>query len=65
MKAAIEVENRAEGDRIKRALGDEATRAFVNTMGALLPLAPKARDRVLRFVTETLEDGDGQASETR
>lgn len=58
MKATIEVKDRAEGDRIRLALQSDTTRAFVNVMGALQPLAPRTRQRVLAFVTESLtEDG--------
>lgn len=55
MKVAIEVKDRAEGDRIKTALTDEVTRAALNAMGALLPLSPRAQKNVLRFVSDQLD----------
>ena len=64
MKTTIDVENRGEADRVKTALNDPATRAFVNVIGALLPLQPKARQRVVRFVTEQLaEEGATDGTE--
>ncbi len=56
MKATIDVTDRAEGDRIRAALTDATTRAFVNVIGALQPLEERARERVLRFVTDTFAD---------
>ena len=38
MKISIDVKNRSEGNRIKTALEDPATRAMVNVTGALLRL---------------------------
>lgn len=64
MKAAIEVENRHEGDRIKTALSDPTTRAFVNIIGTLSGLSPAARVRVLRFVEETLAEEEQPSSGT-
>ena len=55
MKAAIEVRDRAEADRIKTSMSDETTRAVMNVMGALMPLADKDRPRVLAFVASGFE----------
>lgn len=61
MKATIDVETRAEADRIKAALNDPTTRAFVNVMGALQPLRRSAQERVLRFVEAHLAEAqEGQ-----
>lgn len=54
MKAAIEVKDRAEAQRIQAALTDETARAYLTVMGALLPLSRKARLRVLEFVSDSL-----------
>lgn len=56
MKATIDVENRAEGDRIRTALTDPQTRALVNVVGALLPLRESARARVLRWALDKFVD---------
>ena len=56
MKTTIEVKDRKEADLIKTALGDPATRAFVQVVGALLPLSPRARQRVMNFVADRLEE---------
>jgi hypothetical protein len=56
MKATIEVKDRKEADLIKTALDDPATRAFVQVVGALLPLSPRARQRVMNFVTDKLNE---------
>lgn len=56
MKASIEVESRKEADLIKTALDDPTTRAFVQVVGALLPLSQRARARVLGFVKDELDE---------
>lgn len=56
MKATIEVKDRKEADLIKAALDDPTTRAFVQVVGALLPLSPRARQRVMAFVTDKLDE---------
>ena len=61
MKASIEVESRREAELIKTALDDPTTRAFVQVVGALLPLAPRARKRVMDFVADRIaEEGEEQ-----
>jgi hypothetical protein len=50
--AQIPVESREEADLIVTGLEDDSVRAFVKVMGALLPLEPRAQERVLRFVTD-------------
>lgn len=56
MKATIEVKDRKEADLIKAALDDPKTRAFVQIVGALLPLSQRARTRVLAFVSDQLDE---------
>lgn len=56
MKATIDVESRKEADLIKTALDDPTTRAIVQILGALLPLSPRARTRVMQFVTDRLDE---------
>lgn len=57
MKATIDVKTREEGERIKIALGDATTRAFVLCMGALLPLTnDRARARVLQWARDHFAD---------
>lgn len=56
MKATIDVESRKEADLIKTALDDPQTRAFVQVVGALLPLSERARARVMQFVSDKLEE---------
>jgi hypothetical protein len=55
MKVAIELKDRAEGDRVKAALEDTVTRAVVNIMGALQPLPPDERRQALAFVATRFE----------
>lgn len=52
MKASIEVKDRQEAERIRTALADDATRAFVNVMGVLLPLSERGRQRVMNYVND-------------
>jgi hypothetical protein len=61
MKSTIEVKDRKEADLIKTALDDPTTRAFVQVVGALLPLSPKARQRVMMFVAGELEEEKSEA----
>jgi hypothetical protein len=56
MKATIEVESRREADMIRTGLDDPAIRAFVIVAGALLPLSPRSRERVLTFVKDQLDE---------
>lgn len=60
MKVAIEVKDRAEGDRIKSALEDDVTRAVVNVMGALQPLPVGDRRQALTFVSMRLDATEAQ-----
>jgi len=55
MKASIEVTDRQEATRIRTALDHPETRALVNVIGALLPLEPADRHRVLVFVGDQFE----------
>jgi len=56
MKTTIDVESRREADLIKTALNDPITRAFVQVMGALLPLSHRDQIRVLNFVSDKLAE---------
>lgn len=65
MKATIEVKDRKEADLIKTALDDPATRAFVQIVGALLPLSERARTRVLTFVNDRLAEDEELEAQTK
>jgi hypothetical protein len=57
MKIKIEVKDEKEGQAIKRALGDDKTRALVVLVGTLLTLdSDRARLRVLKFVADSLDE---------
>jgi len=59
MKARIDVANRTEAEQIRRALADPKVRALVLMMGELLALpSDRARERVLRFVDDHLDEQD-------
>lgn len=63
MKTAIEVKDRGEGLAIKTALEDPTVRAFVVTVGVLLPLDAGGRRRVLNYVQDRfLSDEPGDAN---
>lgn len=55
-RVTIPVNSRAEAAAVQVAMQDPTTRAFVAIVGALLPLAPPARARVLTFVTGHFEE---------
>jgi len=58
MKAAIDVSSRDEGDAIKRAMHDPATRALVVVLGTLSALpSAESRRRVLDWILDATEDG--------
>lgn len=63
MRMAFDVENRKEGELIKRALDDPATRALVKVIGALLPLSSGGRRRVLNYVQDRLDEEAGNGSD--
>ena len=56
MKATVEVKDRKEADAIRTGLEDPSIRAFVVITGLLLPMSPRARQRVLQYVTDKLEE---------
>lgn len=62
MKATVEVKDRNEADAIRTGLEDPAVRAFVVIMGALRPLTSRAQARVMRYVTDKLEDDQETAT---
>ena len=63
MKVAFDVKDRAEGDRVKVAMGDETARALMTITGALMPLSVRDRKRVLAFVESGFEDRGDDAPE--
>lgn len=56
MKANIDVKDRREADAIRSGLEDPTVRAFVIIMGVLKPLSPRARTRVMQYVTDKLSE---------
>lgn len=61
MKIQIEVNTREEGEAIKRALADATIRATVLCAGTLLRLpTDRARERVLAFVQDKLDEVNGR-----
>jgi hypothetical protein len=52
----IEVKDKAEGEALLRGLNDPEVRAFVVTVGALLPFDNRARARMLRFLADQSSD---------
>lgn len=64
MKVAIDVKDRIEGAAIKAALGDPVTRAATVIVGHLLGLKThRARQRVMAFVVDTLDEQNSAAPE--
>jgi hypothetical protein len=62
MKVSIDVTSRAEGDALKAALEDPATRAITVITGELARLpSTRVRERVLRWLVEAWTD-TGEAS---
>ncbi len=56
-KLSIEVKDKKELAAIERSLADPPTRALVVVMGNLLALkSDRARERVLRFVADSLDE---------
>lgn len=61
MKTPIDVASRQEGEQIRRGLTDPQVRAFVKVMGTLMALpSDRARERVLRFVDDKLDEDNAQ-----
>jgi hypothetical protein len=58
MRAAIDVTDRAEADRLKAALDNQTMRVTANVLGELLKLEPEQRRIALAFATR-LADSDG------
>jgi len=56
MKVGINVKDKSEGERLNIALRDEAARALMNVVGALMPLSARDRHRVLAFVESSFDD---------
>ncbi len=60
MKHVIDVESKAEGEAVKKALENPVTRAIVVVEGALSPLTLEQQRRVMAFVSESLSNETGQ-----
>ena len=56
MKATVEVSDRREADTVRAGLEDPETRAFVVITGVLAPLSSRARERVMKYVTDRLSE---------
>lgn len=63
MKATITVKDRKEADAIRAALDDPVVRAQVVVVGTLKSLpSDRARQRVLAFVQDSLDEQQGGAA---
>jgi hypothetical protein len=58
VKASIQVKSKAEGKAIARGLEDPVVRATVAVVGHVLDVPSHLRARVLRNVTEAIEDAE-------
>lgn len=56
MKLSIDVEDLDEGESLRTALADPEVRTFCLVMGALLPLTPRARERILMCVHDAVDE---------
>lgn len=56
MKTTVEVSDRREAEAVRVGLEDPAVRAFVVIVGVLKPLTPRARERVMTYVTDKLAE---------
>ena len=57
MKVTVEVANRQQAEAVRRVFADPQTRALVLVIGTLLGLpTERARERVLRFTADALEE---------
>lgn len=56
MKTTVEVSDRREAEALRTGLEDPAVRAFVIIIGVLKPLTPRARARVMQYVTDKLDE---------
>jgi hypothetical protein len=63
MKAYIEVENRKEGDEVRRGLDEPDVRAFVRIVGALRDLPEGGQRRVLAYMRDLIDSERGRAAE--
>ena len=55
MKHQINVASKEEGAAVEKALGNPVTKAVVVVEGVLSGLTPQQRDRVVKFVQESLD----------
>ena len=60
MKAHIEVENRKEGELIRKGLAQPEVRAFVKIMGALDGQTDRAKRRIMQFVSDHFNEQDNR-----
>ena len=71
MRFVIEVDDRAEGDRIALALRNDVVRVVANIVGILQPLGPERARRIMAHVAQHIveqeeEEGrDAVAAEPR
>jgi hypothetical protein len=66
VKVGIEVKDRREADAIRKGLDDPVTRAIVVVTGLLLMLPSKrARERVLTYVSDRLNEEEGVHQDAR
>jgi hypothetical protein len=63
MKATIQVNDKREAEAVRVGLEDPAVRAFVVIMGVLMPLTPRARARVMQYVTDKLDEDQENATQ--
>ena len=58
MKHQIDVESRAEGEAVRKALENPVTKAIVVVEGVLAELTDAQAERVLAFVKESRNDSE-------
>ena len=66
MKVSLEVRDKQEAAQLRTVWEEPMGRAFINVVGALLPLGDRARTRVLEYVNDALDEDAGRVRiETR
>jgi hypothetical protein len=65
MKATIQVNDKREAEAVRIGLEDPAVRAFVVIVGVLKPMTPRARARVMQYVTDKLDEDNQTATQGR
>lgn len=64
MKIEVECQNKEERRAIEAALADPAVRAYVLTVGLLIPLSQRARQRVINYLVDVVNDPDFPSQES-